>query len=231
MTSWNDLIFLILAVFGAYLVLSVFLHFFTNYLKRKRISIKNLVLLHRVRLLYKPIAWLIVIGGFVTLDPLPHGFLVLLVAAIGYRQFENYISGLVFRSNTIIPEGTLIQAGKIKGKINKIASLGIVIGTDQGERWVWYKTFLKTGFTLLSNQEAQQQSVYIKSKLPYPEIKTLVFSHPVLALGKEIQLKKLDTEDIYLMQYSLAKGASNEDLINFLHENEMATHNSEKFEN
>lgn len=231
MTSWNDLIFLILTVSVIYFLFFVCFLLFADYLKKKRISDKNLFWLHRVRLLYKPIAWMIVVGGFVSLDPLPHGFLILLVAALGFRQLENYVSGLVIRSSAMVSEGTLVQAGKIKGKIQKIASLGMAIATDQGERWVWYKSFNKAGFTLLSNQATQQRAIYIKTSLSFPEIKNLVFHHPVLALGKEIKLKKGNHENVYLLHYSLAKGASNEDLINFLHDNEMATHTTENFEN
>lgn len=230
MTSWNDLIFLILTVSGVYLVFFFCFLLFADYLKKKRISDRNLFWLHRIRLLYKPIAWLIVIGGFVSLDPLPHGFLMLIVVGLGFRQLENYVSGLVIRSSAMVSEGTVVQAGKIRGKIQKIASLGMAIATDQGERWVWYKSFNKAGFTLLSTQATQQRAIFLKSQLPYNEIKNLVFNHPVLALGKEIRLKKGSPEHVYLLHYTLAKGASNEDLINFLHENEMATHNSENFD-
>lgn len=231
MTSWNELFFLILSVSAAYLILFASFHLFSEYFKKKRISNRNLFWFHRIRLLYKPIAWLIVIGGFVSLDPLPHGFLVLLVTGVGFKQLENYVSGLVIRSSAMVSEGTLVQAGKIKGKIQKIASLGMAISTDHGERWVWYKSFDKAGFTLLSNQAAQQRTIYIKTELSFSEIKNLVFNHPVLALGKEIKLKKGNEELVYLIHYTLAKGASNEDLINFLHENEMATYNSENLEN
>lgn len=231
MNNWNDLFALILIVFAIYLILSFCFFLITRYLRKKRISDRYFALIKKMRLFYKPIAWMIVIAGFISLDPITHGLVILLISGFGYSQVGNYISGLFIRSSTMVVAGTLVQAGKIRGRINRIGSLGMVLGTDQGERWVWYRSFDRAGFTLISNQtNVQQRAIYLKTELTKESLLNLVFDHPILALGKASNLKPLESENTYLLHYTLVKGAQHEDFINYLHDNEVMTNPTEKFD-
>src|SRR5690606_33766702 len=133
-----------------------------------------------------------------------------------------YISGLFIRSSPMRVTDTLVKAGKINGRISRIGRLGMVLGTDQGERWVWYHSFDRTGFTLISNQtNVLQRAIYLRSELSKEGLLDLIFDHPILALGKSTNLKVLANNNTFLMHYTLVKGARHEDFINFLHDHEI----------
>ena len=231
MNNWNDLLTLILIVFSIYLFLYLCIFLILQQLKKRRINDRYFNLIKKIRLFYKPIAWLVILGGFISLDPITHGLLAIIVGAFFFNHMRNYISGLFIRSSPMVVAGTLVQAGKIKGRINRIATLGMVLGTDQGERWVWYSSFDQVGFTLISNQtNVQQRAIYLKTSLKGESILDLIFNHPVLALGQAPNLKRLDQNNTYLLHYTLVKGTRNEDFINFLHANEILTNQTEKFD-
>lgn len=231
MNHWNDLFVLILIVSACYLLLSVCLLGLTRYVRKRRINERYLVLINKFRLFYKPTAWLIIIGGLVTLDPITHGFMIVLLVGIGYKQLGNYINGLFIRASPLLVTGTVVKAGKIRGRVSKIGSLGLVLGTDQGEQWVWFNSFDRAGFTLISNQtNEQQRSLYLKSELSKEKLQNLIFDHPILALGKPSNLKALIPENTYLLHYTLVKGAQNEDFINYLHDHQVLTNSTEKFD-
>ncbi len=231
MNHWNDLLALILIVSTIYILITVAYIGFTRYTKNKRIDKKYLALVYKIRLFYKPIAWIIAIGGFVALDPLTHGFIIVLVAVFIYKHLGNYVSGLFIRASPLFAIDTMVKAGKIRGKINRIGSLGLILITDQGERWVWFNSFNDTGFTLISNHtNVQQRALYLKSELSKEKLQNLIFDHPILVLGKPIILKSLQTENIYLLHYTLVKGAQHEDFTNFLQEHDVLINSSEKFD-
>jgi hypothetical protein len=232
MNNWNDLLTLILIVFAIYLFLSVSLFLILKQLKKRRINDRYFTLIRKIRLLYKPLSWLIILGGFISLDPFTHGLIALIVGAFFFNHMRNYISGLFIRASPMVVDGTLVQAGKIKGRINRIATLGMVLGTDQGERWVWYRSFDEVGFTLISNQtNVQQRAIYLKTPLKREMILDLIFNHPVLALGQAPNLRSLDQDDTFLLHYTLVKGSKNEDFITFLHAKGILTNQTEKFNN
>jgi hypothetical protein len=230
MNNWNDLLTLILIVFTIYLILSFCIFLILRQLKKRRINDRYFTFIKKIRLFYKPTAWLICIGAFISLDALTHGLLAVLIGAFSFNQMRNYISGLFIRASPMIVAGTLVKAGKIKGRINRISTLGMVLGTDQGERWVWYTSFDKVGFTLISNQtNVQQRVIYLKTLHNGEMILNLIFNHPVLALGQTLNLKSLGQNDTYLLHYTLVKGTQNEDFTNFLHSQEILTNQTEKF--
>ncbi|PZX52762.1 hypothetical protein LV84_03372 [Algoriphagus ratkowskyi] len=231
MNHWNDLLVLILIVSAIYMLIYFGYLGFTRYVKNKRINKKYIALIYKIRLFYKPIAWIVVIGGFVALDPLTHGFIILLVAGFVFKQLGNYVSGLFIRSSPLLAVDTVVKAGKMRGRINRIGSLGLVLITDQGERWVWYNSFDHTGFTLISNHtNVQQRALYLKSELSKEKLQNLIFDHPILVLGKPIILKALQNENTYLLHYTLVKGAQHEDFINFLQDHEVLINSTEKFD-
>ena len=231
MNHWNDLYALILIVFAIYLFLSICFFALTRYLKKRRINDRYLALIKKSRLFYKPIAWIVIIGGFIALDPMTHGLIILLIAGFAYKQLGNYVSGLFIRASPMLATDAQVKAGKIRGRINRIGSLGMILGTDQGERWVWYNSFDRTGFTLISNQtNVQQRALYLRSDLSRESVLDLIFDHPILALGKTSNLKALATEKTFLLHYTLVKGARYEDFINYLHDHEVMTNSIENFD-
>lgn len=231
MNHWNDLLALILFVSAIYILITFGYFAFTRYVKNKRINKKYLTLVYKIRLFYKPIAWIVIIAGFITLDPMTNGLIIVLISGFGYKQLGNYVSGLFIRSSPLLAVNTLVKAGKIQGRINHIGSLGVVLGTDHGERWVWFNSFDRAGFTLISNQtNLQQRAIFLRSEHSKESLLDLIFYHPILALGKPTNLKALTTKNTFLLHYTLVKGALYEDFINYLHDHDIMTNSTEKFD-
>ncbi|MHA7128127.1 hypothetical protein [Algoriphagus namhaensis] len=202
-----------------------------RYMKQNRVGYQLKLSSKRFELFYIPMAWLLLILGFVSIDPIWHGIFVGVVGIFAFPYLQNYVSGLFLKANPMLEIGAIVQSEEIRGLINRVASLGLVLGTSTGEQFVWYRDFEKMGFAVIAQQTNQRlQSVYLRSEMSASDILDVMFDHPVLCFGKKTTLRPAKNKGIYLLQFTLEHGAKAEDLMTYLESRGIVTSLTEKFE-
>jgi len=229
--GWQDLWMLALILLGIYVVVRLLRISIERYMTQNRIGNKLKLSSKRFELFYIPMAWLMVILGFVAINPLWYGVFAGVVAVFGFPYLRNYVSGIFLKSNPMLEVGALVQNEGTRGLINRVSSLGLILGTDTGEQFVWYRDFERMGFSVIAQQANQQrQSLYLKSEKSSSEILDILFANPVLSFGKITSLRATKTKGIYLFHFTLEKGASADDINIFLAAHEIETGQTDKFE-
>ncbi len=104
-------------------------------------------------LFYEPFAAIMLVSAFVFINPLLHGSLVLLLAAISFRHLQNYVSGRIIRFDKNINPGKKLSSKDVRGIIFKERRLGLEIKTGKGLQFVGYQKLLKEGYMLLADEE------------------------------------------------------------------------------
>lgn len=227
---WIEFFRIVLTVSVAYLMLNLLFFVYIKKAKNKRVSRWRWI--YKTKMFSLPFALLIIIGSFININFEIHGIIVILLAVFGYRHLKNYVEGLFLRIQPKFSLGASVKCGRIEGRIIQITNLGIVLNTEVGERFVWYTSFEKSGFTILSNQvQSQRKTLYLKSpELSKNELQSLLFEHPILVIGDPFQINATAIEDVYRMEYTLEKGALNNDLIHYLQNLGIETSNTETFQ-
>ncbi|MFC3881828.1 hypothetical protein ACFOSV_16650 [Algoriphagus namhaensis] len=229
--TWKDLWLLALVLLALYGLLHLIRLGFDRYMKQNRIGNRLKLSSKRFELFYIPMAWLILVIGFISIDPIWHGLFLGIAGLFAFPYLKNYVSGLFLKANPMLEIGAIVQNGEVRGLINRITSLGLVLGTSTGEQFVWYSQFEKMGFAVIAQQTNQRlQSVYLESDLSTSQILDVMFDHPVLSFGKKINLRPTKRKGIYLLQFALEQGAKTEDLTTFLEGHGIVTSLTEKFE-
>lgn len=102
-------------------------------------------------LLFEPLAFLVIIGVFIFINPPVHGLMVLTVIFAAFPQMRNYLSGRIVRFDKNIAVGKKINTKNVNGIIAKERRLGLAIKTNKGIRFVNYSVLLKEGYMLLAD--------------------------------------------------------------------------------
>ncbi len=229
--GWKDLGLLAILLVGLYVLVHFIRVAVERYLKENRIGNRLQMSTRRFELFYKPLAWLILLLGFISINPIWHGSFALTTGILAFPYLRNYVSGLFLRSNALLEIGATIQNQDKKGEISKINFLGLVLDTEKGEQFIWYRQFDKEGFVILSPQiNLRQQTIYFKSEMPANQLLDTLFDHPSLSFGKRVSLRSTTVEDIYLFQFSLEQGAQLEDLTAYVNERGIESSLTEQFD-
>ena len=151
--SWGSFLMIALLVIGLFLLLQLAEQRLTRIFLPARIQARINQLLHKIILLYEPIAAFILISVFVLVDPFHHGLFVGLILLIAFPHLKNYLSGRLVGFNSEIKKGELLRSGELTGIISKLGRLGLYLQTHQGNHFVSYSRLLDNGYTLLSEEE------------------------------------------------------------------------------
>ena len=229
--QWNNLLPLGLVLLGIYALLRLSFWLLTRYLRQNKSGKRITKIMKRLVLFYVPVAWAILIVAFISIDYIRHGLLIAAAFILTFTYLKHYVSGLFLRTNPMIQIGAVVQDGDLKGLIQQIGSLGLVLGTATGEHFIWHGEFDKSGFSVIPPKSTTRlQSIYLKSELSPKEILDLLFDHPILAFAKSIELRASKKDQIFVLQYTLEKGAKKEDLTSFLEANGISSSLTENFE-
>lgn len=229
--EWKDLWLMALVLLAVYGLVHLIRLIFDRYMKQNRIGNRLKLGSKRFELFYIPLAWLLLLIGFVSINPIWHGLFTGIAGLFAFPYLKNYVSGLFLKANPMLEIGSIVQNGETRGLINRIASLGLVLGTSTGEQFVWYSQFEKMGFAVIAQQTNQRlQSVYLRSELLPSQILEVLFDHPVLSFGQKISVRPTKRKDIFLLQFALEQGAKTEDLTTYLEGKGIITSLTEKFE-
>ena len=109
--------------------------------------------IQRILLVYEPLVLLILIGIFVFINPVLHGFIFFILFLGGFAHLRNYLAGRVVQTNEGLAIGGRIKTDIQQGIIAKVARLGLELQTDDGLHFIPYRQLLINGYTLVSGQE------------------------------------------------------------------------------
>jgi len=228
---WTNLFALGLMLIGIYVILKAAHWLAKRYLRQNKSGKRVTRVVKRLSLFYVPVAWGILIVAFITIDYIRHGLLIGVSFVLTFPYLKHYVSGLFLRANPMIQIGAVIQGNNLRGLINKIGSLGLVLGTSTGEHFIWHGEFEQSGFSVIPPKSTTRlQSIYLQSSLSKKQILDLLFDQPVLAFSKPIELRDTKKDQLFILQYTLEKGAKTEDLTSFLSENSITSSLTENFD-
>lgn len=229
--NWNNLFALALILLAIYALLKLSHWLARRYLRQNKSGKRASRIMQRLSLFYAPIAWGIFIVAFISIDYIRHGLFIAAGFILSFTYLKHYVSGLFLRVNPMIQIGAVVQDRELKGLIQKIGSLGLVLGTSTGEHFIWHGEFEKLGFSIIPPKTTTRlQSIYLESELPQKQILDLLFDQPILAFSKPIELRATKKDHLFVLQYTLEKGAKKEDLTSFLSNNGISSSFTENFE-
>lgn len=222
--TWQNLVFLGFLLLVIYWVIKL-LSYFIARLARKNVTNKIIVAyFNKTLLIFKPIAILLLLLNFISINFITHSLLLAIVAVFGYKHINNYINGIIIKINPLIGKGTLLEIGEYQGEIKQMLPFGMVVSTETGERFINYSEIESKGFAVKSNETSLlRQTLFLQTELSKDDILDLLFENPILNNEEYPAVKATEKEKQYKLQYSLESGASSEDLMAFLNEKNINT--------
>lgn len=225
--TWRGLLVLLIFLFLFYWVVKVLTYGIANYTKKNVTHKKVVSFLERLLLLFKPIAVLLLLLDFITINPISHTILLAVVGVLGHKHIHNYINGIILKINPLIDVGALLETGKHQGEIKQLLPLGMLLRTETGERFLSYSEVETKGFAVKSYENSSlRQILFLKTEVKRDAILDLLFDNPILNYKDQPSLKATEKANEYKLQYSLENGASSEDLIAFLIERNISSNKS-----
>ncbi len=218
--TWLDFFKLIIALIGGSLILRALLLFLPQFFKRKSVSIKLGSLLERILEIYRPVALLIMILGFVGINYKIHGVLFLLLAIVSFSYIKSYISGVLFKINPLVSIGSNISTGDFKGYIRKFLFFGMIVNEMDGNRFINYSYIDKNGFSINQNDNnAMRRTIYLYEQEKIAPVLDLLFENPLVNFNEKPSIKKTSDKNILQLQITLEKGVQMEALQDYFSQN------------
>ncbi|TVZ28378.1 hypothetical protein JM83_3503 [Gillisia sp. Hel_I_86] len=222
--SWKGLFYLFIALLALYGIIKIVIRLIENSAKKNLANKRFIFWLRNSLFFYTPVAVVIFVLGFISINYITHSIIMLIIGIFGYPYIQNYLSGIIFISNPIVNEGALIKSDNLDGEIKRLMVLGMIVNTEHGEQYVNYKNVEDSGFTINSNKSsALRQTLYLNTNLAKDGILDILFDNPILDFEEKPSLKMgAQTED-HILKYTLEAGATTQDLISFLNSKEIET--------
>jgi len=222
--SWNGLLYLFIGLLALYGIIKIIITLIENSAKKNLANKRFIFWLRNSLFFYVPVAVVIFILGFISINYITHTIMVIIMGVFGFPYVKNYLSGIIFKSNPIINKGALIKSRDLDGEIKKLMVLGMIVNTEEGEQYVNYSKMEEYGFTVNSNKSsALRQTLYLKTERTKEALLDLLFDNPILNFQEIPSLRNgIEPEDL-ILKYTLESGATTEDLISFLNAHDIVT--------
>jgi hypothetical protein len=207
-----------------YIFLIIVVRFLPYVFKRKLILNKSILVLKRIIEIYKPIAILIILLSFVSINYKVHGILFLLFLIVSFLHIKRYLYGVFFRINPIVHIGSTISTGDFTGDISNFMFFGVVINEEVGNRFINYSYIDQHGFSIHQNDNASvRRTIYIYDQEKTTPILDLLFENPNIDFNDKPIIKKVPNEKTIQLQFALETGAKMEALIAYLNQHNITT--------
>tara|TARA_R100000935_G_scaffold57873_1_gene93006 strand:- start:24 stop:734 length:711 start_codon:yes stop_codon:yes gene_type:complete len=214
--TWKGLFYLFIFLLALYGIIKVVITLIENSARKNLASKKFIFWLRNSLFFYTPLAVLIFILGFISINYITHSILVVIISVFGFQYIKNYLSGIIFKSNPIVNKGAQIISKNVEGEIKRLMHLGMTVNTETGEQYINYTTIEKNGFTVNSNNKSNlRQTMYLSAPYSKETILDLLFDNPILNFDEKPSLKEGIQEE-FILKYTLESGATSEDLMSFL---------------
>lgn len=216
LNTWQGLIALVVLLIVLYWLLKLIAYALKQFAKRNITNKKTIVGITKVLIIYKPIATLLILLDFILINYIIHTIILIVVCVFGYSQIKNYIHGIFLKLNPLITNGAMVVISDFNGEIKKMLPLGLILNTENGERFINYATIESSGFAIKSNDTSLlRQTLYLHTDKTQQQVLDMVFDNPILNYEENPTIKV--TENKFLkLQYTLEAGATTETLIAFL---------------
>lgn len=222
--SWKGLWYLFLVLLVIYWVIKFVSFIVKSFAKRNVTNKKVALFFDKLLILYKPIAFVILLLDFISINYITHAILLLILGVFGYSHIRNYISGLFFKTNPLVEIGVQITTNNIGGELNRLLPFGLILNTEGGERFLGYYTIEENGFLInAATDTTLRQTVYLYTRFNKKYILDLLFDNPILDFDQVPTVKSTESTGILRLQYTLEKGATTEDLVAFLTAHDIET--------
>ncbi len=215
--TWKGLFYLSIGLIILYGIIKLVIRFIEKSAKKNLSNKRFIFWLRNSLFFYVPVAVIIFILGFISINYITHTILVVISMVFTFPYIRNYLSGLIFKSNPIVNKGAIIKSTNLEGEIKNLLVLGMIVNTEQGEQYMNYSSIDVVGFTIKSNKgNVLRQTLYLKTELTKDALLDLLFDNPILDFEEKPNLRNgLEPEDL-ILKYTLESGATTEDLISFL---------------
>ncbi len=222
--SWKGLLYLFLVLIVLYWALKSISFVIKSFAKRNVTNKKVTLFFDKLLILYKPVAFVILLLDFISINYITHGMLLVILAVFGYQHIRNYISGLFFKTNPLVEKGVQITTDDIDGELSKLLAFGLILNTEAGERFLGYQAIERHGFSVnAATDTTLRQTVYLHTILEKDAILDLLFENPILDFEQIPIVKSTESSGIVRLQYTLENGATTEDLLAFLNAHDIET--------
>ena len=218
--TWRGFLALLILLILCYWLFKFLIHITIHFTRKNATSRRITRRLHKVLIVFKPLAVFLLLLHLISINPINHSILLVVIGVFGFKPINNYINGIILKMNPLIEIGALLETNTYQGEIKKMLPFGLVLNTEIGERFINYSKIENKGFAVKSNNKSLlRQTLYIKSQLSKEKILDLLFDNPILNNTDFPSLKNTEETEVYKLQYSLENGASSQELITFLTEN------------
>lgn len=145
---WQRFFYYLLLLGGVYLLLWA-VPMFIRLLLRPGISRERwLQFMQDVRVIYQPVALVLVIILLIFVNPLPHALLVAGFVVLGWSPLRNFIGGRLLQATTHLSKGQEITIGEESGTIQSLEPLSLLLQTEEGTKVIPYRELQQQGFTI-----------------------------------------------------------------------------------
>lgn len=222
--TWFNFFSLILITAVVYIILGFISKLIPQLFKRKSFTDRLTGILSRILEVYKPIALVVVLLAFVSINYEVHGILLLLFLVLAFTHIRRYFYGLLFKLNPLVNIGSNLVTGKFKGDIVKFLLFGVIVNEEDGNRFIPYTYIDKQGFSINHNDVVPIRStIYIQNTVDTSQVLDLLFDNPIIDFSNKPTIRKIPNEDSLQLQVALVSGAKMESLIAYLTENKLQT--------
>lgn len=200
-----------------YLLLKITLRVSQRVIKSAKRRNAYRIWLRRIKVVYKPIAILLLLISIISINYIAHGLIFLGIGIFGYSYIKNYLSGVLFKINPLTSEGVRIKINEIEGEIQKFLPLGVIIHTQNGEHFVQYSAIDKEGFVINRNiGGALRQSLFFDRNVDTGILMDALFDCPLVDFKQAPEIRKTENESRYRVMLTLEHGVQTAQIIRFL---------------
>ncbi len=223
--DWNSFFWLLIVLVFLYLILK-FIGKVTQYVFKKNSTKRKLKrLFNTVLVIYIPVAIIVIILSFLSINFIMHGVLLLAVGFIFFSYIKSYLNGVVFKTNPLVDKEVFIVTGDFEGEIENLLSFGIIINLTEGKRFINYSYIEKKGFFISQHDEGTlRNTIYLAKSANHESVLDLLFENPLISLSHKPQIKDLAEKKLLKLQLTLEKGVQLETLINYLKQHDIESY-------
>ena len=222
--SWLNFLKLAIVLILGLLTLISILKLLPKFIRKKSVFNKISGYIKTLREIYIPIAILMLLIVFVSINYKVHCVLFIVCFIIAFSHIKNYLNGLLFKLNPLVKKGCNIAVGDFIGEIITFLNFGVVINENDVERFINYSYIEKNGFAIHETEyDVMRKTIYVEDLQNSSELLDLLFDNPMVDFKNKPKITKIENIDTHQLQLTLEKGAKVDAILDYLQQHKIKT--------